>query len=66
MKCGQLKCENHADYRYTWPGRDEAFICEAHVEKLRQVADAMGLYLQIIPLEMAPGSHVGVIEGSAE
>lgn len=45
------QCEAAAAYRYTWPGRDESFICETHSEKLRMVANAMGLPLQIIPLD---------------
>ena len=43
-------CGQDAIYRYTWPGRDEAFICEKHSKKLRAVADAMGLHLQLIPV----------------
>lgn len=44
------QCEAEAAYRYTWPGRDESFICAEHSERLRAVANAMGLPLQIIPL----------------
>jgi len=43
-------CDNPAKYRFTWPGNDESVICKAHVDKLKAVADAMGLHLQIIPL----------------
>lgn len=43
-------CDNSAEYRYTWPGKDEALICEDHVGKLREIASAIGLHLQIIPL----------------
>ena len=46
-------CENQADYRFTWPGSDEAFICHEHVDQLREIADAMGLHLQIISLSMS-------------
>jgi len=46
-------CDNRAKFRYTWPGRDEALICDDHVEKLRAVASAIGLPLQIIPLSEA-------------
>ena len=45
------KCENEAAYRYTWPGHDESFICEEHSKKLLAVANAMGMYLQLVPLE---------------
>lgn len=50
QECGQSGCENGAKYRYTWPGRDEAFVCEKCAAKLEAVAAAMGLYLQLIPL----------------
>lgn len=43
-------CDNPARYRYTWPGNDESVICQDHVSKLRGVAEAMGLHLQIIPI----------------
>ena len=44
-------CPHAAAYRYTWPGRDESFICTEHVKKLTDIADAMGLPLQVIPLD---------------
>ena len=44
-------CNEKAKYRYTWPGRNESFICEEHSHKLMAVADAMGLPLQLIELE---------------
>lgn len=44
------QCVKYANYRYTWPGRDESFICEDHCGKLRAVAGAMGLHLQLIPI----------------
>jgi len=47
---GEGQCPEPAQYRYTWPGRDEAVICAVCVGKLLQVAAAMGLSLQIIDL----------------
>lgn len=44
------KCEQQALFRYTWPGRDESYICLNHALDLKGIADAMGLYLQLIPL----------------
>ncbi len=41
-KCRQDSCTSEADYRYTWPGKDESFICQAHSEKLKGIAGAMG------------------------
>ena len=43
-------CKNQAEYRYTWPGRNETLICTKHAEKLKAVANAIGLHLQMIPL----------------
>jgi hypothetical protein len=45
------KCEKDAAFRYTWPGRDESFICTDHAPKLKAVASAMGLPLQLIPID---------------
>jgi hypothetical protein len=46
-------CTLPALSRYTWPGRDESFICPIHEIKLRAVAKAIGLQLQIVPLTPA-------------
>lgn len=46
-----MECTEKAAYRYTWPGKNESFICEKHVSKLIMVANAMGFPLQVIPLE---------------
>jgi pyrroloquinoline quinone (PQQ) biosynthesis protein C len=51
MSCNQKNCTEKAMYRYTWPGRDEAGICEQHVGWLRNVAEALGMHLQTIQLE---------------
>lgn len=50
MKCNQDKCGNDATFRFTWPGKDEAGICGEHAPKLLNIADAIGLYVQLIPL----------------
>jgi len=52
--CNQSECKHPAFYRYTWPGRDESYICTEHVNKLRSAAEAMGLYLQVLPLDTPP------------
>lgn len=44
------QCGNEAIARYTWPGREESFICADHLPQLRVIACAMGLPLQCIPL----------------
>lgn len=53
QQCCQDGCENPAAYRFYWPGRDEAVICEAHVGWLRRVAEAMSLTLVVRPIEKA-------------
>ncbi len=47
MKCSQAGCEIDPFYRYTWPGKDEAFICTHHVNALKNIAKAIGLHLQL-------------------
>ncbi|MEE9610373.1 MAG: hypothetical protein V3W19_03935 [Desulfatiglandales bacterium] len=44
------QCQNKATFRYTWPGKDESFICDEHEEQLRRIADAMGFHCQTIPI----------------
>jgi hypothetical protein len=51
----ESRCDTPAAYRFTWPGRDESYICEAHSHKLEAVANAIGLYLQLIPVEDESG-----------
>lgn len=48
--CNQHDCTNKGVFRFTWPGRDEQYICEQHVATLQNIAGAMGLHLQVIPL----------------
>ncbi len=50
MMCNQRGCKEYARYRYTWPGQNEAGICEGHWLMCQQIANAMGLPLQGIPL----------------
>ena len=42
------KCNKIADYRFTWPGQDESFICSGHVGKLRAISESMGFYLKLV------------------
>ena len=44
------KCTNPAYYKYTWPGKDEAYCCLPHANQIGKVAKAMRLHLQFIPL----------------
>lgn len=50
MKCHQPKCDNTAHFRYTWPGKDEERICIFCGDKLLKIANAIGCYVQFIPL----------------
>jgi hypothetical protein len=54
--CNQDGCGRPAAYRYTWPGHDEAGICEGHVRALTNVAAALGCHLQVIPIPPADAS----------
>lgn len=51
--CEQVGCEEPGAYRYTWPGKDEALVCEKDVAKILQVADVLGMHLQVIPVTKA-------------
>lgn len=42
------QCTNPCLFRYTWPGRDESFICIEHAHQLNNIASSMGLALQFI------------------
>jgi hypothetical protein len=44
------ECARFAAYRYTWPGKDESYICGAHSTYLLGIAKAMGVHVQLIPL----------------
>lgn len=52
-----MNCPNDAKYKFYWPGSPESYICEEHVAKLRGVAAAMGIYVEIKELE--PGEMPG-------
>ena len=47
------RCTNPADFMFSWPGKAPSFICNEHVPKLRAVANAMGMKVNIIPLSKA-------------
>ena len=46
------QCPLPAKYRYTWPGQDEAVCCVWHGNALRNVANAIGMHLQMISLSV--------------
>lgn len=51
MKCNQQTCDKEADFLFTWPGKDQAGICEICAHRLESIAKAMGLHVQLIPIE---------------
>jgi len=51
MKCSQTGCDNKCVGLYTWPGQNQSGICDNHLIKLKAVAQAMGMFLQIIPMD---------------
>ncbi len=44
------KCHEQAMFRYTWAGRDESYCCLTHAQQIKAVSEAMGYYVQLIPL----------------
>lgn len=47
-----MKCLEKAKFRFTWPGgEDEEFVCERHIDRLLKVANALGSYIELIPLD---------------
>lgn len=51
QSCSQPGCGQDAAYRYTWPGREEAFACAGHAGHIKHAADAMGLTMPMRFLE---------------
>lgn len=47
------ECGNLANTRYTWPGKDEVIVCIECAMMARNVANAIGLWLQVIPVTSA-------------
>jgi len=50
-KCSQVGCGNVSSFRYTWPGEDEALICEDCAIQVKRISNAIGMHLQLIPIE---------------
>lgn len=50
IKPNEKHCDGPVLFRYTWPGRDEAYTCLTHAIALKNIANAMGLPLQMIQL----------------
>lgn len=55
LTCNQSGCGKPSIARFTWPGDVEDVekgICPEHLPKLKAIAGAMGLPLQVIPLDV--------------
>lgn len=50
FKCTQHDCDSPPVFRFTWPGKDEAYTCAIHAFALNKTAAAIGLHLQLIQL----------------
>jgi len=66
-------CDMTVMFRYTWPGRDEVFVCFAHAAQAVLVASAMGFHLQIHQVDIddmvsqvCSQKHSGSIEDGAK
>jgi len=46
----EVECGNLANIRYTWPGKAEKVVCVECAKKIQNVALAIGLPLQLIPI----------------
>ena len=42
--CGEL-----AAWSYVWPGKDRAYACPGHAIGIQNIANAIGMYLQLEP-----------------
>lgn len=47
MKCETTTCGGHAEWRFTWPGRNEMQVCTRCGARAQSVAEAMGFDLQV-------------------
>ncbi len=46
----KFTCNKPAKYRYTWPNRNEMYVCEEHARGIASIAAAIGMHLQFIML----------------
>ena len=53
MTCTQSKCTNPATHRYTWPGNEETYTCEACANRAKGLASVMGFALAVYGLGTA-------------
>ena len=46
-KCNQMDCDSAPIFRITWPGHDVTLACLLHAVNIRNVAEDIGLQIQI-------------------
>jgi len=63
VTCNQKGCEKDAAYLFTWPGNDQAGICQEHAQWALGSANAMGFHLQMIPIARAAIGPKGASDG---
>ncbi len=51
MTCEQVGCDVDAVARMYWPGHPPTLLCFLHELKAVTLADAMGFYLHVEPLD---------------
>lgn len=61
----KITCAQPAQYRYTWPGQDESYICQSCSVGLGAIANALGLHLQMIPVELSDSKCQQILGSSS-
>ncbi len=59
-RCNQRGCENLPTSRFTWPGRHEQAVCGACALRALNIALALGITLEVRPLEQGKAGLVRV------
>lgn len=47
----EKKCGQPSAFTYYWPGKEASFACLEHAGQIRGLANAMGLYLAMVPCD---------------
>ena len=57
----QVPCPREATKRFTWPGHPERRICDDCLPRLRSIAEACGLELEIKPLALLTSGETDLV-----
>lgn len=49
----EVQCQNTGTHKFIWPGREEAYICTEHLQKLLSISQAMGISVPVRPIPEA-------------